>query len=425
MNLFISWVFVCLYVSLSLISPFSLLLFISSLLFLFYILCPFPSLFFPSLTSLPSYPFSLSIHSPPSSLPLLSSTFSFLPSLTFFSLLSPPHSFLSFQLSLSPILSVLSHLSLLYIFLLSTPLPSLLHSLPLSPSLLSSLHSFFRYPLPSVYLIFIFSPFFCPFSPFSLFSLLSPHPFSSPFPLISILYPLSLSLSTPFCVSSSFSFLSLCPLSNFSPFLSYHPLSLLSFVFLLSILYPLLSLFSPFSLLPPFSLSSFLVSLLPSVLSLLSVFCSLLPISLLPSLSLLSLLSPIPYLSSPFLPSLLSPIHYLSYILSQFSLFSCFISAPISVSLFYSSPLHYPLSSHPFSRYSHVCLPSPFSLLSHLPSFPSPISPPFSIFPLHLLHSLLFLLSPSTLLHSLSPPCSFSSQVGWRVSWEGGEWEGK
>ena len=142
-----------------LFSPFSLLHSLSLSLSVLSLLS-----FFPSLTSLPSYPFSLSIHSPPSSLPLLSSTFSYLPSLTFFSLLSPPHSFLSFQLSLSPILSVLSHLSLLYIFLLS--------------------HS----------------------SPFSSL------PFSSLF------YPLSLSLSTSFCVSSSFSFLSLSPLSNFSPF---------------------------------------------------------------------------------------------------------------------------------------------------------------------------------------------------------------
>ena len=112
-------------------------------------------------------------------------------------------------------------------------------------------------------------------------------------------------------------------------FLSYHPLSLLSFVFLLSILYPLISSFSPFSLLP-FSLL---------FLSISSPLCPFSPISFLLSppyftspFSLLSLLSPIPSLSSPFLPSLLYPIHYLSYILSQFSLFSSFISAPISVS---------------------------------------------------------------------------------------------
>ena len=117
-----------------LFSPFSLLHSLSlSVLSLLSFSLPSP------LTSLPSYPFSLSIHSPPSSLPLLSSTFSFLPSLTFFSLLSPPHSFLSFQLSLSPILSVLSHLSLLYIFH-----PSHFSSLPsLPPSLsLLSTHSF-------------------------------------------------------------------------------------------------------------------------------------------------------------------------------------------------------------------------------------------------------------------------------------------
>ena len=154
------------------------------------------------------------------------------------------------------------------------------------------------------------------------------------------------------------------------------------------------------------------------------------------------------------------------------------------MSLFYLSPLHYPLSSHPFSRYSHFCLPSPFSLLSllsHLPSFHSPISPPFSIFPLHFsilcllsliylpsilsssfylllfpilcllsliyllsilsssfylllfpilcplpdlspLHSLLFLLSP-TLPHSLS--LRVSREGGGRVSGEEGRWAGK
>ena len=146
------------------------------------------------LTSLPSYPFSLSIHSPPSSLPLLSSTFSFLPSLTFFSLLSPPHSFLSFQLSLSPILSVLSHLSLLYIFLLS-------HSSPFSISLpFSSLSSFFRYPLPSVYLIFILTPLFCPFSPFSLLSLLSPLPFFSNPSLLHSLSTQSFSFHSLLCL---------------------------------------------------------------------------------------------------------------------------------------------------------------------------------------------------------------------------------
>ena len=184
---------------------------LSSLLFLpspFYLFSPFSflhslSLSFPfslfslssPLTSLPSYPFSLSIHSPPSSLPLLSSTFSFLPSLTFFSLLSHPHSFLSFQLSLSPILSVLSHLSLLYIFLLS-------HSSPFSTSLpFSSLSSFFRYPLHSVYLIFILSPLFCPFSsPFSLLSLLSPLPFFSIPSLLHSLSTQSFSLHSLLCL---------------------------------------------------------------------------------------------------------------------------------------------------------------------------------------------------------------------------------
>ena len=140
--------------SLSSLHSLSLLHFITSLLFLFYVLSfsVLSLLFFslPSpLTSLPSYPFSLSIHPPLSSLPLLSSTFSFLPSLTFFSLLAPPHSFLSFQLSLSPILSVLSYLSLLYIFLLSL-----------------------------------------------LFS-----PFSTSLPFSSLFFPLILSLSTPFCLS--------------------------------------------------------------------------------------------------------------------------------------------------------------------------------------------------------------------------------
>ena len=293
-------------------------------------LCPFPSLFFPSLTSLPSYPFSLSIHSPPSSLPLLSSTFSYLPSLTFFSLLSPPHSFLSFQLSLSPILSVLSHLSLLYIFLLSHSSP--FSSLPslLSLSLLSSLHSFFRYPLPSVYLIIIFSPLFCPFSsPFSLFSLLSPLPFSSTFPHLCILYPLSLSLSTPFCVSSSFSYLSLSPLSNFSPF------SLLSSplftVFCLSPLYPLLSSFSPFSLLP-FSLLFLSISF---------PLCPFSPISFL--------------LSSLFHFSLLSPISSsLSCSFSQFSI-SSIPSFPLSIISLISSLNS--LSSLPLSLLQYLCLP--------------------------------------------------------------------
>ena len=145
-------------VCLSLISPFSLFSILSLLSFFSstFSLSVLSLLSFslPSpLTSLPSYPFSLSIHSPPSSLPLLSSTLSFLPSLTFFSLLSPPHSFLSFQLSLSPILSVLSHLSLLYIF-----------------------------------------------SYLSLLSLLF-SPFSTSLPFSSLFSPLILSLSTPFCLS--------------------------------------------------------------------------------------------------------------------------------------------------------------------------------------------------------------------------------
>ena len=250
-NLFISWVFVCISVSfcLSLISPFSLFSILSLLSFFSFTfsLCPFPSLFFSlnsPLTSLPSYPFSLSIHSPLSSLPLLYSTYSFLPSLTFFSLPSPPHSFLSFQLSLSPILSILSHLSLLYIFLLSpTPLPSLLPSLPLSLSLLSSLHAFFLYPLPSVYLNsfsllsllsflpsltspFLFSiPVYSPLSVHSFFLsslpsvsfnfILSPFPFSPPYFLSS--HPSLLSFSCPFFLSSPISLFSISHPSFLSP----------------------------------------------------------------------------------------------------------------------------------------------------------------------------------------------------------------
>ena len=234
------------------------------------------------------------------------------------------------------------------------------------------------------------------------------------------------------------------------------------------------------------------MSLLPSVLSLLSVVCSLPPISLLPSLSptsslsysffqfsispipsfpyplsllyplsisyqlsalsslfhfsLLSrlpLLSPIPSFSSPFLPSLLSPIHYLSYILSQFSLFSslsllqylCLSSTPLP------SIIRYPLILSLDTLTSVSLLHSPSSLLSHIPTFPSPISAIFyfsSPSSQFCLLSLIYLLSiPSSSFfflfsHSLSPLPDLSPSSGGRVSGgggrvirEGGEREGK
>ena len=146
-------------------------------------------------------------------------------------------------------------------------------------------------------------------------------------------------------------------------------------------------------------------------------------------LSLLFLLSPIPSLSSLFIPSLLSPIHYLSYILSQFSLLSSFISAPISVSLFYSSSLLYPLILSLDTLTSVPPLHSPSSLFSLISLLFLPLSLRHFLFFLSIfsilcplpdlspLHSLLFLLSP-TLLHSLSPPCSFSSR-GLEGKWGG------
>ena len=183
--------------------PFSLLHSLSLSLSFPFSLFPFPhlSLLFPIILSLSqSTPLRLvSLYSlQPSlfSLLTLSSPFSLLPIPFYpFNFLCLPFCLFS-PICLSSTFFILSLLSLLF-SPFSTSFP------------FSSLHSFFRYQLPSVYIIFIFSPLFCPFS---LFSLLSPLPFSSPFPLLSILYSLSLSLSTPFRVSSSFSFLSLSPL---------------------------------------------------------------------------------------------------------------------------------------------------------------------------------------------------------------------
>ena len=152
-----------------LFSPFSLLHSVS-------LSFPFSLFSLPSpLTSLPSYPFALSVHSPPSSLPLLSSTISFLPSLTFFSSLSSPYPSLLSTFSVSHSVCSLPSVSPLY-FLLS-------HNLSL------------------------------------LFS-----PFSTSLPFSSLFSPLILLLSTPFCfshlhfLSSLLSLLSYLP-SHTSPFL--------------------------------------------------------------------------------------------------------------------------------------------------------------------------------------------------------------
>ena len=428
--------FVCLSVcvSLSLISPFSLFSILSPLSFLFYILslCPFPSLFYPfPHLSLPS-PLILSLSQ---STPLrLVSLYSLLPSL--FSLLSLSSPFFFLPIPFSPFnflclpFCLFSPICLLYIFS-SLSLLSLLFS-PFSTSLpFSSLHSFFRYPLPSVYLIFIFSPIFCPLSsPFSVFSLLSPLPFSSPFLLLSILFPLRLSISTPFCVSSSFSFLSLSSLSNFSPF------SLLSSpLFTVFCLSPLHSLSSPISLFSFLSPPSFLSLLFLSISSPLCPFSPISfllsppyftsPFSLSYSVSLLFLLSDL-HFSHPFFPlsiiSLISSLNSLSSLPLSLLQYLCLSSTPFPSIIRYPlilsldtltsvSPLHCPSSL--FSLISLLFLPlslrhflfflSIFSILCLLPD----LSP---------LHSLNFLLSP-TLLHPCLLP-AFSSR-GLEGKWGG------
>ena len=319
----------------SLSSPFYLFFPFSLLHSLSLSLCSIPSLFFPfphlSLLS----PLILSLSQ---STPLrLVSLYSLLASL--FSLLSLSYPFSLLPIPFSPFNFLCLPFCLFFPICLSstffsslTPLPfsSLFSPLILSLSTLLfisssfSLLSFVPSPLPSL------------FSPFSHLTLSLLHSLSSPFSIHSVFLSPLPSVSHLHSLSSPF----LPSLTSFH-FLSYHPLSLLSFVFLLSILYPLTSLFSPFSL-PPFSLSSFLVSLLPSVLSLLSVFCSFLPISPLPSPSPISSLS---YSVSQFFISPIPSFPYpLSLILSLsiLSLLFIYLCSNICVSLLLFSP---PLSA--------------------------------------------------------------------------------
>ena len=241
----------CLFLSLSHLPILSLLHFISSLIFLFYIfsLCPFPSLFFPLTHLSLLLPLILSLSQ---STPLcLVSLYSLLPSLfSLLSLFSPFSHFFLPSLS-SPFFSILSTFSVSH-SVGSLPSVSPLHFSPLSHSSpfsspfstslpFSSLHAIFLYPLPSVYL-----------NSFSLLSLLSflpsltsPFLFSIPFTLHS-LSTHSFSLHSLLCLSTSFSLLSLSPLPIFSLLI---PLFCLSPV---HSFYPLPSLFS-LSLIHPFS----------------------------------------------------------------------------------------------------------------------------------------------------------------------------
>ena len=201
--------------SLSHLSILSLLHFISSLLFLFYILplSPYPSLFFPfpHLSLLSSLILSLSQSNPPVKSPFT----------LFYLLFSPFSHYLLPSLS-SPLLSFLSTFSV------SNSICSLP---PVSP-----LH----------------------FTPLSLLSLLF-SPFPSSLPFSSLFSPLFLSLSTPFCLSH---------LHFLSSLLSLH-LSLLSFLppltspFLFSIPSPLYSLSTQSFYLHPLLCLIFILFLLP------------------------------------------------------------------------------------------------------------------------------------------------------------------